>query len=134
MAYAEMAEARSTRRKPKAEPMHHMDHPHGELHHLEMHHADNGGHLVVHHFHPMSYGMDGGHHMEAMHNGSFPYAMASSGEGGREGAFKPPKMPEHHAFGPSEGPEMLAHVANHMEVEPGEPKSQAEEEVGEEEV
>lgn len=73
-----------------------------EMHHMEIHPAENGGHTVMHHF---------------KHKAS------------KSGAFRETPEPEHHVFGPNEGHEMLAHVANHLGVKemPAEEEPEVEE-------
>jgi hypothetical protein len=117
-----MAEAKSSRKQQKEKkPLSH------EVHHMEIHRSENGGHMIVHHFHPLSHGLDGG-------GVAMNYAVAPGGE-----SFGEVKMPEHHVFGPEQGEEAMAHVAEHagMKMAPQEkeyqPKAQEEEEVGESE-
>ena len=70
-----------------------------EIHHIEIEPAENGGHTVTHHFHPIR-------------------------TEGRFGIQEHYMEPERHVFGEDEGHEMLAHIANHLaipEVAEGEP-------------
>ena len=53
--------------------------------------AENGGHTVSHEYKPIQ-------------------------REGRHGTMENYVEPEHHAFGPNEGHEMLAHVANHLSI------------------
>lgn len=64
--------------------------------------ADNGGHTVEHHFHPKH---------------------------SKSGAHISIEEPEHHAFGPGEHEQMLAHIANNLNLP--EPEEQEEREEGE---
>ncbi|MBV8208212.1 MAG: hypothetical protein JO041_15610 [Acidobacteria bacterium] len=61
-----------------------------ELHHLEIHPAENGGHTVEHHF-----------------------KMKHS----KSGAFITHPDPERYSFGPEEGHKMLAHTANTLGIQ-----------------
>ena len=73
-----------------------------KLHHMEIHPAENGGHMVMHHFaHSMS----------------------------KNGAVMSMPEPERHVFGPEQGHEMLAHLANELKLK----ESQDKEPTGEEE-
>ena len=65
-----------------------------KLHHIEIHPAENGGHTVQHHY------------KEEMSRSRDAHA----------GMMMRHVEPEHHVFGPDEGHEMLAHVANHLNV------------------
>jgi hypothetical protein len=60
-----------------------------EMRRMEIEPAENGGHTVTHHY------------REAV------------GKGGMSGSYQ---EPEQHVFGANEGHEMLAHVANHLEI------------------
>lgn len=71
---------------------------------IEIEPAENGGHTVTHHY------RDSPHH---------------SSKSGVGMSYTPP---EHHVFGPHEGHEMLAHVANHLNVPEPEEKDENEEE------
>lgn len=59
-----------------------------ELHHMEIHPAENGGHTVQHH-----------------------YKMKSAG---KSGAFMERAEPEAHAFGPEQHAAMMKHIAKHL--------------------
>lgn len=74
-----------------------------ELHKIEIVPAENGGHTVHH------------HHREVRRD--------SKSHGGVAQTYH---EPESHVFGPHEGHEMLAHVANHLKIE--EPEEGDEEE------
>lgn len=84
-----------------------------EIRRMEIEPAENGGHTVTHHYKEMT--------KEGRHGIQISYVE-----------------PEHHVFGADEGHEMLAHVANHLDIpelsedEPDEPDEPAEGE-GEEE-
>lgn len=65
-----------------------------KMHHIEIHPAENGGHTVQHHFH---------------------HEMRRSGSA-HSGMMMDQPEAEHHVFGPDEGHEMLAHVANHLHI------------------
>jgi hypothetical protein len=65
-----------------------------KLHHIEIHPAENGGHTVQHHFH---------HEMRRNRDSHVGMTMSAP-------------EPEHHVFGPHEGHQMLAHVANHLQI------------------
>lgn len=69
-----------------AEKTHHV------IRRIEIEPAENGGHTVTHHFRETP-------HHSAKHGIGMAYTE-----------------PEHHVFGPDEGHEMLAHVANHLEI------------------
>jgi hypothetical protein len=92
------AEAKTTRREMNRKTVT------KALDHMEIHHAKNGGHILVHHFHPESHGLDGG--------GSMMY-----------GGDKEKKLPELHTFGPDQGAEALAHVGEHMEMAEEKPEA-----------
>lgn len=62
-----------------------------EIRRIEIEPAENGGHTVVHHF------------KETMREG-------------KHGQMPQYHEPERHVFGEDEGHEMLAHVANHLEI------------------
>ena len=62
-----------------------------EIRSIEILPAENGGHTVTHHY------------KEARREG-------------KNGAMPSYVESEHHVFGPEEGHEMLAHVANHLEI------------------
>ena len=62
-----------------------------EIRRIEIEPAENGGHTVTHHYKDMQ-------------------------RDGRHGLISSYVEPEHHAFGENEGHEMLAHVANHLEI------------------
>lgn len=68
------------------------------LHRLEIEPAENGGHVVRH------------HHREISKNNKSHSGISVYSE------------PETHVFGPDEGHEMLAHVANHLHI--AEPKEE----------
>ena len=59
-----------------------------EIHHIEIHPADNGGHMVEHHY---------------------KAAPAS-----KSGAFMEHKEPERHSFGPKESKGMMNHLKEHL--------------------
>lgn len=69
-----------------AEKKHHV------IRRIEIEPAENGGHTVTHHF------------KETPHHSS------------KHGIGMSYTEPEHHVFGPEEGHEMLAHVANHLHI------------------
>lgn len=85
---AEMREARSPAR-PKGRKA---------LHHIEVHHGKNGGHVVKHVF-EMKF-KDG------------------------DGAYGPAPEPEEHVFGASEGKEALAHIQKHAKIHATEPEEE----------
>ena len=62
-----------------------------EIRSIEIEPAENGGHTVTHRYKDMQ--RDGKHGMVSNYI-----------------------EPEHHVFGPEDGHEMLAHVANHLEI------------------
>lgn len=62
-----------------------------EIRRISIEPAENGGHTVTHEYKPMQ-------------------------REGRHGLQESYVEPEHHVFGPEEGHEMLAHVANHLEI------------------
>ncbi len=62
-----------------------------EIRRIEIEPAENGGHTVTHHYREIQ--RDGKHGMVSNYI-----------------------EPEHHVFGPEDGHEMLAHVANHLEI------------------
>ena len=62
-----------------------------EIRRIEIEPAENGGHTVTHHYKEMQ--------REGKHGIQSSYVE-----------------PEHHVFGPEDGHEMLAHVANHLEI------------------
>lgn len=62
-----------------------------EIRRIEIEPAENGGHTVTHHYKPMQ--------RESKH-----------------GVMENYVEPEQHVFGADEGHEMLAHVANHLEI------------------
>ncbi len=74
-----------------------------ELRRIEIEPAENGGHTVTHHF------------KESMRKDSKSHS----------GMTPRYEEPEHHVFGKDEGHEMLAHIANHLEI--AEPKGKEEE-------
>jgi hypothetical protein len=63
-----------------------------EIRRMDIEPAENGGHTVIHHYKPVQ--------REGKH-GMMPEAYVE---------------PEHHVFGADEGHEMLAHIANHLEI------------------
>jgi len=65
---------------------------HHKIRRIEIEPAENGGHTVTHHFKES------------------PTHSSKSGLGSTY------VEPEHHVFGPEQGHEMLAHVANHLEI------------------
>jgi hypothetical protein len=65
---------------------------------IEIEPAENGGHTVRHHY------------KTEMRRDSRSHSGIMMGA----------EEPEHHVFGPHEGHEMLAHVANHLEIPEGE--------------
>lgn len=67
-----------------------------EIRRIEIEPAENGGHTVTHHYKEQ---VKRGRHGESHH-----YVE-----------------PEKHVFGPEEGHEMLAHVANHLAIPETEP-------------
>lgn len=67
---------------------------HRKLVRMEIEPAENGGHTVRHHY------------KEEMRRDSRSHAGIMVGH----------SEPEHHVFGPHEGHEMLAHVANHLHI------------------
>lgn len=73
---------------------------------IEIEPAENGGHTVRHHYKEESRRDSRSH----------------------SGIFVGHSEPEHHVFGPHEGHEMLAHVANHLNV----PEPDVNEDEGEE--
>jgi hypothetical protein len=75
-----------------------------ELSRIEIEPAENGGHTVTH------------HHKEAARKDSKSHS----------GVSMVYHEPEHHVFGKDEGHEMLAHIANHLEIP--EPKGEKERE------
>lgn len=78
---------------------------------MEIEPAENGGHMVTHHY------KESPHHSSKM---------------GMSMAYQ---EPEKHVFGPEEGHEMLAHIANHLSIPEGkkieEPERESEEEADE---
>ena len=62
---------------------------------MEIEPAENGGHMVTHHFKETP-----------SHSSKMGMSMAY-------------QEPEKHVFGPEEGHEMLAHIANHLEIPEG---------------
>ncbi len=62
-----------------------------EIRHIQIEPAENGGHTVTHHYKPMQ-------------------------REGKHGIQENYLEPENHAFGADEGHEMLAHVANALEI------------------
>ena len=62
-----------------------------EIRRIEIEPAENGGHTVTHHY------------KDAVRHG-------------KHGDVSRYVEPEHHVFGPDEGHEMLAHVANHLAI------------------
>ena len=72
-----------------------------ELHHLEIHPSENGGHAV--------------HHIYKMKQG-------------KSAAFMEREEPEVHTFGPEQHGEMMAHVANHLGIEHEQPEHEEAEE------
>ena len=75
-----------------------------EIRRMEIEPAENGGHTVTHHYKEMPM------RSSKAHSGVMPRAYHE---------------PEHHVFGPEDGHEMLAHIANHLHI-----KDMAEEESG----
>ena len=65
---------------------------------MEIEPAENGGHTVRHHY------------KENLRRDSHSHS----------GVFMGASEPEHHVFGPDEGHEMLAHIANHLQIPEGE--------------
>ena len=63
--------------------------PTSELHHMEIHPAENGGHVVEHHFKPKMQ---------------------------KSGAFMEHKEPEKHVFGPTQGAKMVSHLKEHLGI------------------
>lgn len=63
-----------------------------EIRRIEIEPAENGGHTVTHHFKDM------------------PHHSSKNGIGVSY------TEPEHHVFGPEQGHDMLAHIANHLHV------------------
>lgn len=62
-----------------------------EIRRIEIEPAENGGHTVTHHYHPMQHQ-------------------------GRHGVQESYVEPETHVFGKGEHEDMLAHVANHLDL------------------
>jgi len=65
-----------------------------EIRRIEIEPAENGGHTVTHHF------------KESMRKSKDSHS----------GMAAQYHEPEHHVFGRSQGHEMLAHVANHLQI------------------
>lgn len=85
---------------------------HRKMRRMEIEPSENGGHTVTHHY------------KEEMRPNSKSHTGVMMG--GSE--------PEHHVFGAHEGHEMLAHVANHLQIaEPTEVGEGEAEEEGQEE-
>lgn len=63
-----------------------------KLRRIEIEPAENGGHTVTHHF------------------------KESPKHSAKQGMSMGYVEPEHHVFGPEQGHEMLAHVANHLSI------------------
>lgn len=63
-----------------------------EIRRMEIEPAENGGHTVTHHYKEQ------------------PHHSSKSGMGMQY------VEPEHHVFGAEEGHEMLAHIANHLQI------------------
>lgn len=74
-----------------------------KLHHMEIHPAHNGGHTVK-------------HFME--------HSMKRDGKSHSGISYLPPEE-EHHVFAEHEGHEMLAHIANHLDI-PSMPREEEE--------
>lgn len=73
-----------------------------EIRRMSIEPAENGGHTVTHEYMPMQ-------------------------REGRHGIQETYVEPEHHVFGADEGHDMLAHIANHLNIpEPGEGETEEE--------
>lgn len=80
-----------------------------QLHRIEIEPAENGGHTVKHHFREI--------------------AKDSKSHAGVSMRYH---EPESHVFGPEEGHEMLAHIANHLGIKEPDGEREREHEVEEE--
>ena len=79
-----------------------------EMRRMEIEPAENGGHTVTHHYRE---------------------TPTHSGKGGVQMAYQ---EPEHHVFGADQGHEMLAHLANHLNIPEGKKMEAPEKESAEE--
>jgi hypothetical protein len=82
---------------------------HREIRRMEIEPAENGGHTITHHY------KERPRHSSKM------------------GVMPGYEEPEHHVFGPEEGHEMLAHIANHLSIPEGKEKDEPEREEEEKE-